>query len=77
MAKRPVPLYDFAAFGQAIKAARTARKESRKDVKRRNEIFLRVTLPILKIRDKTYKHNYHGKQALLFTVLPSLPNHET
>ena len=32
MAKRPVPLYDFAAFGQAIKAARTARKESRKDV---------------------------------------------
>ena len=32
MAKRPVPLYDFAAFGKAIKAARTARKESRKDV---------------------------------------------
>ena len=32
MAKRQVPLYDFAAFGQAIKAARTARKESRKDV---------------------------------------------
>ena len=32
MAKRPVPLYDFAAFGQAIKAARTVRKESRKDV---------------------------------------------
>ena len=32
MAKRPVPLYDFAAFGQAIKTARTARKESHKDV---------------------------------------------
>lgn len=32
MAKRPVPLYDFAAFGQAIKAARMERKESRKDV---------------------------------------------
>ena len=32
MAKRPVPLYDFAAFGQAIKAARTGRKESRKQV---------------------------------------------
>ena len=30
MAKRPVPLYDFTAFGQAIKAARTERKESRK-----------------------------------------------
>lgn len=32
MAKRPVPLYDFAAFGQAIKATRTERKESRKAV---------------------------------------------
>ena len=32
MAKRQVPLYDFAALGQAIKAARTARKESSKDV---------------------------------------------
>ncbi len=28
--KRPVPLYDFKAFGQAIKDARTSRKESRK-----------------------------------------------
>ena len=32
MAKRPVPLYDFKAFGQAIKAARTGRNESRKKV---------------------------------------------
>ena len=32
MAKRPVPLYDFAAFGQAIKEARTGRNESRKKV---------------------------------------------
>ena len=32
MAKRPVSLYDFAAFGQAIKAARTGRNESRKKV---------------------------------------------
>ena len=32
MTKRSVPLYDFAAFRQAIKAARTARKESHKDV---------------------------------------------
>lgn len=30
MAKRPVPKYDFKAFGAAIKAARTGRKESRK-----------------------------------------------
>ncbi len=32
MAKRPIPLYDFKAFGQAIKAARTGRGESRKMV---------------------------------------------
>ena len=32
MAKRPVPAYDFKAFGAAIKAARTERKESRKKV---------------------------------------------
>ena len=32
MAKRPVPQYDFKAFGEAIKAARTGRKESRKKV---------------------------------------------
>ena len=32
MAKRPVPQYDFGAFGAAIKAARTGRKESRKKV---------------------------------------------
>ena len=32
MAKRPVPRYDFKAFGEAIKAAREGRKESRKKV---------------------------------------------
>ena len=32
MAKRPVPRYDIRAFGVAIKAARTERKESRKKV---------------------------------------------
>ena len=32
MAKRPVPRYDFKAFGAAIKTARTERKESRKKV---------------------------------------------
>ncbi|MEY8428838.1 helix-turn-helix domain-containing protein [Lachnospiraceae bacterium 46-15] len=32
MAKRPVPQYDFRAFGAAIKAARTGRKESRKKI---------------------------------------------
>ena len=32
MAKRPVPRYDFKAFGAAIKSAREGRKESRKKV---------------------------------------------
>ena len=35
MAKRPVPLYDFKAFGAAIKAARNEYGESRKKGKRR------------------------------------------
>lgn len=30
--KRPTPLYDFKAFGQAIKSVRTSRGESRKKV---------------------------------------------
>ena len=34
MAKRPVPRYDFKAFGAAIKAAREGCKESRKKVQR-------------------------------------------
>ena len=38
MAKRPVPKYDFKAFGAAIKAARTGRKESRK--KASDEMFI-------------------------------------
>ena len=38
MAKRPVPKYDFKAFGAAIKAARTGRKESRKKVS--DEMFI-------------------------------------
>ena len=38
MAKRPVPKYDFKAFGAAIKAAREGRKESRKKVS--DEMFI-------------------------------------
>ena len=38
MAKRPTAKYDFKAFGQAIKAARTERKESRKKVS--DEMFI-------------------------------------
>ena len=38
MSKRPVPQYDFKAFGEAIKAARVGRKESRKKVS--DEMFI-------------------------------------
>ena len=38
MAKRPVPLYDFKAFGAAIKAARKEYGESRKKVS--DEIYI-------------------------------------
>ncbi len=38
MAKRPVPRYDFKAFGEAIKAAREGRKESRRKVS--DEMFI-------------------------------------
>ena len=38
MTKRPVEKYDFKAFGQVIKAARTERKESRKKVS--DEMFI-------------------------------------
>jgi len=38
MAKRPVERYDFKAFGAAIKAAHTGRKESRKKVS--DEMFI-------------------------------------
>ena len=38
MAKRPVPIYDFKAFGAAIKAARNEYGESRKKVS--DELFI-------------------------------------
>ena len=56
MAKRPVPRYDFKAFGEAIRAAREGRKESRKKVG--DEMFIsrlsrRATLRTLKTRGNT------------------------
>ena len=40
MAKRPVPLYDFKAFGAAIKATRKEHGESRKKVS--DELYISV-----------------------------------
>ena len=57
MAKRPVPLYDFTAFGQAIKAARTERKESRKNLCDAMNIS-RDTLQTLRTRDSSQACKY-------------------
>ena len=46
MAKRPVPKYDFKAFGAAIKAAREGRKESRKKVG--DEMFIPDTCSVFR-----------------------------
>ena len=51
MAKRPVEKYDFKAFGEAIKAARTERKESRKKVS--DEMFISPRY-LANIENKTY-----------------------
>lgn len=57
MAKRPVPKYDFKAFGAAIKAAREGRKESRKKVG--DEMFISpATLRTLRTRGSTQVYRY-------------------
>ncbi len=57
MAKRPVPLYDFKAFGAAIKAARNEYGESRKKVS--DELYLpRATLRISRTRDNSRVYRY-------------------
>ncbi len=66
MAKRPVPRYDFKAFGEAVKAARKGRKESRKKVCKC--IYLRVTLRILRIRGSTPAYRY---SLSLYNCLPA------
>ena len=53
MAKRPVPRYDFMAFGEAIKAARkTGKKYAMKC------LFHRATLRILRTRGSTSVYRY-------------------
>ncbi len=52
MAKRPVPLYDFKAFGAAIKAARKEYGESRKTVS--DALYIsRAILRISRTRDNS------------------------
>lgn len=58
MAKRPVPKYDFKAFGAAIKAAREGRKESRKKVGDEMFILPALTLRTLRTRGSTQVYRY-------------------
>jgi len=56
MAKRPVPRYDFKAFGAAIKAAREGCKESRKKVG--DEMFISPRY-LANIENKGQHPRYH------------------
>ena len=60
MAKRPVPLYDFKAFGAAITAARNEYVESRKKVS--DELYI----------SPRYLANIENKGCLLYTSLNSV-----
>ncbi len=56
MAKRPVPLYDFKAFGAAIKAARNEYGEPQKVS---DELYIsRATLRISRTRDNSRVYRY-------------------
>ena len=50
--KRPVPIYDFTAFGKAIKEARTKRGESRKNVSD-DMIYRPAILQTLRTKDNS------------------------
>lgn len=54
--RRPVPLYDFTAFGKAIKAARMAKGESRKNVSEDMEILPSY---LANIENKGYRRLLH------------------
>ena len=78
--RRPVPIYDFTAFGKAIKEARTKRGESRKNVSDDMDISPRYLANIenkgqqpslqysiddnLRQVGKTYTFYHHGKIAI-------------
>ena len=76
MAKRPVPLYDFAAFGQAIKAARTARKESRKDVSDAMNISPRY-LTNIENKGQDLQAQLPRQTGTFYSLFYLPPNHET
>ena len=73
MAKRPVPLYDFAAFGQAIKAVRTGRNESRKKVSDEMNISPRY---LANIENKGQQPRLQILYELVTRYLGKSPSHE-
>ena len=66
MAKRPVPNYDFKAFGAAIKAARTGRKESRKKVS--DEMFISPRY-LANIENKGQQPSLQVSMTLLLVII--------
>ena len=66
MAKRPVPRYDFKAFGAAIKAAREGCKESRKKVG--DEMFISPRY-LANIENK----GQHPSLQIFFELITALP----
>ena len=68
MAKRPVPLYDFKAFGAAIKAARKEYGESRKTVSDALYISPRY---LANIENKGQGPG--GRENALYRIVPPTP----
>ena len=64
MAKRPVPLYDFKAFGAAIKAARNEYGESRKKV---SDVSPRAILRTSRIKDSSRACKFSMTSLLVIT----------
>ena len=57
--KRSVPLYDFTAFGKAIKAARMAKGESRKNVS--DPVRIALLFELVDILSPRYLANIENK----------------
>ncbi len=70
MAKRPVPLYDFKAFGAAIKAARNEYGESRKKVSDELYISPRYLANIENKGQQPSLRSLFGAKKLHFHKLP-------
>ena len=66
--KRPVPIYDFTAFGKAIKEVRTKRGESRKNVSDDMDISpaRKTPTPVTKRRLQRNKQRFFHPNQYIF-----------